>query len=47
LILLMFVAEYLVRLRTLPHLEHDGFMDGIRTFWKTEKVPTGASAPTR
>jgi uncharacterized membrane protein len=47
LILLMFGAEYLVRLRRLPHLEHNGFMDGILAFWKTAKVPTGASGHTR
>jgi uncharacterized membrane protein len=47
LILLMFAAEYLVRLRKLPQLEHHGIMDGILAAWRTPKVSPGASPPAR
>jgi uncharacterized membrane protein len=47
LILLMFVAEYLVRLRKLPHLEQHSIMDSILAFWKTAKVSPASSPHTR
>jgi uncharacterized membrane protein len=34
LICLMFVAEYAVRKRLLPQVEHAHIMDGIKAFWK-------------
>ncbi len=34
LVILMFVAEFLVRLRKLPNLERHNILDGIRAFWK-------------
>jgi len=39
LVLLMFAAEYLVRLRTLPQLEKHSIMDGILVYWKTPATP--------
>ncbi|PIV88809.1 MAG: hypothetical protein COW48_04000 [Hydrogenophilales bacterium CG17_big_fil_post_rev_8_21_14_2_50_63_12] len=39
LVLLMFAAEYRVRLRTLPQLEKHSIMDGILTYWKTPAAP--------
>lgn len=39
LILLMFAAEYWVRLRKLPTLEKHSIMDGVRAFWKTGASP--------
>jgi uncharacterized membrane protein len=39
LILLMFGAEYLVRLRKLPHLQHHSIMEGILAFWRAPKEP--------
>jgi uncharacterized membrane protein len=47
LILLMFVAEHLVRLRKLPHLEQHSIMDSILAFWKTAKVSHASSPHTR
>ncbi len=47
LIVLMFVAEYLVRLRTLPHLEKQSIMDGVRAYWKTSAELPDASSHTR
>ncbi len=47
LIVLMFVAEYLVRLRTLPHMEKHSIMDGVRAYWKTPAVLPGASSRAR
>lgn len=46
LILLMFVAEHLVRLRMLPHLEQHNIMDSILAFWKTAKVHPASSTHT-
>ncbi len=39
LVLLMFVAEYLVRLRKLPHLEKHSILAGILAYWKTPAAP--------
>jgi len=39
LVLLMFAAEYLVRLRKLPQLEKHSIMDGILAYWKTSATP--------
>ncbi len=47
LVLLMFVAEYLVRLRKLPHLEKHSIMDGILAYWKTPATPRAAALPPR
>jgi len=51
LVLLMFAAEYLVRLRTLPQLEKHSIMDGILAYLKTPAVslttPPGASPRPR
>jgi uncharacterized membrane protein len=47
LILLMFVAEYLVRLRKLPHQEKHSIMAGILAYWKTPATRPRASAPSR
>ncbi|MGE5028108.1 MAG: hypothetical protein ACM3JK_06510, partial [Betaproteobacteria bacterium] len=47
LILLMFVAEYLVRLRKLPHLEKHSIKDGIVAFWKTPGALAGSSSRAR
>jgi uncharacterized membrane protein len=47
LVLLMFAAEYLVRLRKLPQLEKHSIMDGILAYWKTSAPPPAASPPSR
>lgn len=47
LIALMFVAEYLVRLCTLPHLEKHSIMDGIRACRKTSTMLPDASSRAR
>lgn len=47
LILLMFAAEYLVRLRKLPHQEKHSIMDGILAYWKTPAAPPSAPPHTR
>lgn len=47
LIVLMFVAEYLVRLRTLPHLEKHSIMEGVRAYWKAPAPLPGASSRAR
>jgi uncharacterized membrane protein len=51
LVLLMFAAEYLVRLRKLPHLEKHSIMDGILAYSKTPATsltaPPGASPRPR
>ncbi|MDD4880749.1 MAG: hypothetical protein PHX10_04150 [Gallionellaceae bacterium] len=39
LVLLMFVAEYLVRLRKLPNLEKHSILAGILAYWKTPAAP--------
>lgn len=37
LIALMFVAEYAVRRRALPEVEHAGIVAGVQAFWKTPR----------
>ncbi|MFA5083311.1 MAG: hypothetical protein WC474_12240, partial [Hydrogenophilaceae bacterium] len=39
LVLLMFAAEFLVRLRKLPHLEKHSILDGILAYWKAPATP--------
>jgi uncharacterized membrane protein len=46
LILLMFIAEYLVRRRRLPHLEHYGIRAGILAFRRMPRLSTDSSPPT-
>lgn len=43
LVLLMFAAEYMVRLRKLPHLEKHGILAGMLAFWK--HAPSSAGTP--
>jgi uncharacterized membrane protein len=43
LIVLMFAAEFWVRLRVLPHLEDHSIVDGIRAYWKAQ--PSTGSPP--
>jgi uncharacterized membrane protein len=46
LILLMFAAEYLVRLRKLPQQEKHSIWDGIRAYWNTSsRLPAAPSQP--
>lgn len=47
LILLMFIVEYAVRRRKLPHQKQHSIMDGVRAYWKTPAVRPGASSDTR
>lgn len=47
LILLMFVVEYGVRLRKLPHQKNHSIMDGVMAYWKTPVVRPGASSDPR
>jgi len=47
LILLMFVVEYGVRLRKLPHQKKHSIMDGVMAYWKTPGVRPGASSDPR
>ncbi len=48
LVLLMFVAEHLVRLRKLPHLEQHSIMESILAFRRTPKVcPVPPRDPVR
>lgn len=47
LVLLMFVAEHLVRLHKLPHLEQHSIMESILAFRRTPKVCPSASARPR
>jgi uncharacterized membrane protein len=47
LILLMFVVEYAVRLRKLPHQKKHSIMDGVRAYWKTPAARPGASSDIR
>ncbi|OYY94166.1 MAG: hypothetical protein B7Y41_07510 [Hydrogenophilales bacterium 28-61-23] len=44
LILLMFVAEYLVRLRMLPNMEKHSIKDSMLAYWKTPVAPRAHSA---
>ena len=47
LIVLMFVAEYGVRQRTLRHQKKHSIMDGMRAYWKTAAARPGAPSDTR
>lgn len=47
LIVLMFGAEYWVRLRRLPHLEKHSIMDGVRAYWKSAAQPSGVPSQPR
>ncbi len=47
LILLMFVVEYAVRLRKLPHQKKHSIMDGVLAYWKTPAARPGASPDIR
>jgi uncharacterized membrane protein len=46
LILLMFVVEYLVRRRKLPHQKKHSILDGMRAYWKTPAARPGAPSHT-
>lgn len=46
LILLMFVVEYGIRLRKLPHQKKHSIMDGVLAYWKTPATRAGVSPPT-
>ena len=45
LIMLMFVVEYGVRLRKLPHQKKHSIMDGVLAYWKTPAARPGVSPP--
>lgn len=47
LILLMFVVEFAVRRRVLPHQKQHSILDGVRAYWKTPVARPGASPDTR
>jgi uncharacterized membrane protein len=47
LIMLMFVVEYAIRLRKLPHQKKHSIMDGVRAYWKTPAARPGVSPPAR
>ena len=47
LVMLMFVVEYGIRLRTLPHQKKHSIMDGVRAYWKTPAARPGVSPPAR
>ena len=47
LIMLMFVVEYGIRLRKLPHQKKHSIMDGVRAYWKTPAARPGVSPPAR
>ena len=47
LILLMFVVEYAVRLRKLPHQKKHSIMDGVLAYWMTPAARPGASPDIR
>jgi uncharacterized membrane protein len=47
LILMMFVAEHLVRMRKLPHLEQHSILDSMLAFRKTPKLTPRAWVQTR
>jgi uncharacterized membrane protein len=46
LILLMFVVEFAVRRRLLPHQKQHSIMDGMLAYWKTPVVRPGAPTDT-
>lgn len=43
----MFVAEYVVRLRLLPEEREHGFFDGVRAYWKNACTTVGASGESQ
>jgi uncharacterized membrane protein len=45
LVMLMFVVEYGVRLRKLPHQKKHSIMDGVLAYWKTPAARPGVSPP--
>ena len=47
LILLMFVVEFAVRRRVLPHQKQHSILDGVRAYWKTPLARPGAFPDTR
>jgi len=47
LILLMFVVEYGIRLRKLPHQKKHSILDGMLAYWKTPAARPGVSPPAR
>jgi uncharacterized membrane protein len=47
LVLLMFVVEYGVHRRKLPHQKKHSIMDGVRAYWKTPAAPPSVSPPAR
>jgi uncharacterized membrane protein len=47
LVLLMFVVEYGVRRRKLPHQKKHSIMDGMRAYWKTPAARPSVSPPAR
>ncbi len=47
LVMLMFVLEYGIRLRKLPHQKKHSIMDGVRAYWKTPAARPGVSPPAR
>jgi uncharacterized membrane protein len=47
LILLMFAAEYLVRLRKLPHQKGHSILDGMLAYWKTPVARPRVSSDSR
>ncbi len=47
LVMLMFVVEYGIRLRKLPHQKKHSIMDGVRAYWKTPAARPGVSPPAR
>jgi uncharacterized membrane protein len=46
LILLMFVVEYAIRRHKLPHQKPHSILDGVRAYWNTPAVRSGASPDT-
>lgn len=47
LVVLMFAAEYWVRLRKLPNLEKHSIMDGVRAYWGSAAVSSGVPSQPR
>ena len=45
LVMLMFVVEYGIRLRKLPHQKKHSIMDGVLAYWKTPAARPGVSPP--
>ena len=47
LVILMFVVEFLVRLRMLPNLERHNILDGVLAFWKPSQERSSDTPPVR